>query len=305
MTFFGDVLGLELAHRLPERPVALLLDRRARAGDARLVWSVPEPLLRGSSLRLAVVEQPDLDDPLQVLQLVFERPASYRETSRDSSPSAARSSCAWMPAASLYFRRRPTAICSSFSRLASGRACARPGVCPCSDPVPVRNSITPSSTLRMRSATCGLVKTACANATAAASQAREDRPAGRILRLHLRSYCRAIAIVKRSSGDDQVVVVVLLQVDLDPVHLAAELVAARAVVRRHRRAVLLADVAGLVAREGHRHGLLDAALADRLAVHEERHAAALGQAAAVVLELHPHLVLAGRDRLCRLRRTSR
>ena len=56
------------------------------------------------------------------------------------------------------------------------------------------------------------------------------------------------------------VVIVLLQIDLDPVHLAAELVAVGAVVRRHRRAAFLADVAGLVGGEDHRHGLLDAAL---------------------------------------------
>ncbi len=99
---------------------------------------------------------------------------------------------------------------------------------------------------------------------------------------------------------DHVIVIVLLEVDLHPVHFAAELVAGRPVVRRHWRAGLLADVAGLVSGERHRHGPLDAALADGLAVDVERHAAALGDTAAVVLELHPHLVIPGRDRLRRL-----
>ena len=57
-----------------------------------------------------------------------------------------------------------------------------------------------------------------------------------------------------------------------------------------------ADVAGLVGRVAHRDGPLDAALADRLAVDVEGDVAALGQAAAVVLELHAHLVRAGRER---------
>jgi hypothetical protein len=47
--------------------------------------------------------------------------------------------------------------------------------------------------------------------------------------------------------------------------------------------------------KGHRHGVLDAAVADLVAVHVERHVAALGQAAAVG-ELHPDLVLARRHR---------
>ena len=58
-----------------------------------------------------------------------------------------------------------------------------------------------------------------------------------------------------------------------------------------------ADVAGLVGGEGHRLGLLDPALADGLAVVVQRDVAALGQTAAVVGELHPHLVLARGNRL--------
>src|SRR5207344_1735091 len=121
-------------------------------------------------------------------------------------------------------------------------------VCPCSTRFSdhLRNSSTPSSTLRMRSATCGFVKTTCANATPL--QARHARIAPRRILVFIHSLLlprhRDRKTLLRA---DQVVVVVLLQIDLDPVHLAAEFVACRAVVRRHRRAVLLADIARLVA----------------------------------------------------------
>jgi len=96
---------------------------------------------------------------------------------------------------------------------------------------------------------------------------------------------------------DQVVVIVLLQVDLHPVDLTTKLVIARAVIRRDRGALILADVAGLIGGENHRYRHVDAALAVLLAVYIERDRAPLRQAAAVVLELHTHLVLAGGDRL--------
>ena len=53
----------------------------------------------------------------------------------------------------------------------------------------------------------------------------------------------------------------------------------------------------LVGGEDHRHGVLDATLADLVAVDVERDVAALGQSAAVVGELHADLVLAGGDGL--------
>ena len=96
---------------------------------------------------------------------------------------------------------------------------------------------------------------------------------------------------------DQVIVIILPQVELDPVDGAAETVAARAVVRRDGGAFVPADVAGFVAGEDHRYGHLQAAFTVFLAVHIERDVAALGQAAAVVLELQTHLVCAGGDRL--------
>ena len=62
-----------------------------------------------------------------------------------------------------------------------------------------------------------------------------------------------------------------------------------------------ADVGGLVAGEDHRNGCVDAAVADLVAVDVERDGRALGETAAVVVELHPHLVVARRERLGRLR----
>src|SRR5512133_1137999 len=92
--------------------------------------------------------------------------------------------------------------------------------------------------------------------------------------------------LKTLVGRDQVVMIVLLQVNLDPVDRATELVAARAVIRRYGRAALLADIARFTTREHHRDGHVDAAFAIFHAVHEERDGAPLGQPATVVLELH-------------------
>ncbi len=85
--------------------------------------------------------------------------------------------------------------------------------------------------------------------------------AARVLLLYEFGYCRAIATRRRSSGCDQVVVVVGADVDLHPGDLAVEVVAGRAVVGGCGRAGIGADVAGLVGGVGHGLGLLDAALA--------------------------------------------
>ena len=69
------------------------------------------------------------------------------------------------------------------------------------------------------------------------------------------------------------------------------------VVVADRGGGVAADVSGLIGREDHRFGGLDPAVADPLAVDIEGDGAALAQAAAVVDELGPDLVLAGRDRL--------
>src|ERR1039458_2565026 len=86
------------------------------------------------------------------------------------------------------------------------------------------------------------------------------------------------------------------KVELDPVDCAAETVAARAVIRRDRRTLILPDVAGLIGGVDHRYRHVEASLAVFLAVHIQRDSASFGQAAAVVLELHAHLVFASGDR---------
>ena len=73
-----------------------------------------------------------------------------------------------------------------------------------------------------------------------------------------------------------------------------------AVVRADRHAVVVADVGRLVGGEDQRLGDVDPAGADRAAVVEHRHVAALGQSATVVVELRAHLVGSGRDLLGRL-----
>ena len=82
---------------------------------------------------------------------------------------------------------------------------------------------------------------------------------------------------------------------LHPIDLAGELVAGTGVVVTDGHSGVAAEVAGLVTGVDHRDGGLDAALADLPVVDVERDEAALGQAAAVMGELHPDLVVAGRD----------
>ena len=93
-------------------------------------------------------------------------------------------------------------------------------------------------------------------------------------------------------GVDEVVVVVVAEVELDPGDLAGEPARVSGVVGRDRGAGLVADVGRLVGREDHRLGELDATGAHGCAVVVQRDAATLGQAAAVVGELHPQLVVA-------------
>ena len=90
---------------------------------------------------------------------------------------------------------------------------------------------------------------------------------------------------------------ILAEVDLDPVHLAAELRASRSDSRRspaNRIRLPTSQVSSAEKIDG--LGLIHAPFAGLLAVHVQRDRAALRQAAAVVLELHPHLVRARRDR---------
>ena len=79
---------------------------------------------------------------------------------------------------------------------------------------------------------------------------------------------------------------------------AGELGRPWAVVVADRRGAVGADVGGLVGREDHRHGHLDPARRRPLSPSTKSvDVAALAESAAVVGELHPHLVLARRDRL--------
>ncbi len=111
-------------------------------------------------------------------------------------------------------------------------------------------------------------------------------------------YCRAIAILSRSSGEirwstSSAASSMSICTQLDR---AAEALALRRVVVRDRRRRVAADIAGLVGREDHRHGSFDPALADLLAVDVERDCSALAQAPSVVGELHPHLMRSCRNR---------
>src|SRR4051794_1355548 len=98
-------------------------------------------------------------------------------------------------------------------------------------------------------------------------------------------------------GADEVVEVVGggVDVDLDPVDPSGELVVPGAVVLGDGCSGVAADVEGLVHGEEELVGALDAAPPDGLAVDVEGDGAALADAAAVVGELHPRLMTAGRQ----------
>src|SRR5262245_30088621 len=88
-----------------------------------------------------------------------------------------------------------------------------------------------------------------------------------------------------------------VDVELDPGHLAGELVGVRTILLRHRRTGFQADVARLVGRKHERLGSLDPAGAVLPAVEIERDVPAPAETAAVVGEFHTHLVRSGRKRL--------
>src|ERR1700759_99661 len=99
-------------------------------------------------------------------------------------------------------------------------------------------------------------------------------------------------------GRDQVVGVVCvpIEIDLDPVDGAGEDAAFAVVVVADRGCAVTSDVGGLVGGEDERPGGGDAALSVLVAIEVERHGAALARPAAVVGELHAHLVRSGCDR---------
>src|SRR5262245_715144 len=99
-------------------------------------------------------------------------------------------------------------------------------------------------------------------------------------------------------GADHVVDVLgrSVDVDLHPVYLAAELLAARTVVRLHGLTNVTAHFRGLVHGEEERMRAPDLPSANRLAVDEQHDSRALADAAPAVRELHAYLVLAARKR---------
>ena len=112
------------------------------------------------------------------------------------------------------------------------------------------------------------------------------------------AYCRAIATRSRSSG----VIRWSASSASSPRSICTQLTVpvktllfAFVVVADRGRGVA-PDVGRLVRREDQRHGCLDAAFTHLRSVQVERDGAALGEAAAVVRELHPHLVRSRRDR---------
>src|SRR4030095_13901504 len=97
---------------------------------------------------------------------------------------------------------------------------------------------------------------------------------------------------------------VLVHVELDPVHLATELLTRRIVVRDWG-AKLVANVTGLVSGKDKRLRLFDSALPGLLAINIERDRTAFGNTSAVVLELHPHLMFPRRHPGCAFHRVTR
>src|SRR6201999_480380 len=100
-------------------------------------------------------------------------------------------------------------------------------------------------------------------------------------------------------GGDLVVGILggVVDVDLDPLDLAAEGGRSGGIVVADRRRRVGAEIGGLVAGEDQRHRPLDSGLASFGAIDVEGYVAAFAEATAVVAELHPDLVLAGRQRL--------
>ena len=103
-------------------------------------------------------------------------------------------------------------------------------------------------------------------------------------------YCRAMATRRRSSGSMK------WSLSSSPTSICTQLILPvnrlrlRRVVGADGGAGLVADVGGLVGREDHRLGRADPSGADGVAVVVQRDVAALGETAAVVRELHAHLV---------------
>jgi lactoylglutathione lyase len=98
MGFFGDVLGLEIAQRVPERKIAFYWI--GCRGNAMLgLWQAP-PNSQPKSLHIAF--RVDLPDILKADESL--RSANITPLDFDGNPTEEPVVLAWMPAASLYFR---------------------------------------------------------------------------------------------------------------------------------------------------------------------------------------------------------
>ena len=91
------------------------------------------------------------------------------------------------------------------------------------------------------------------------------------------------------------VIGVLAHIDLHPVHLAIETVAA--VISGDAATGFETNIEGFVGRKDEWFGLIDPTLTHLIAIQIEAQATALGDAVAIVGKLHANLMTARRDRL--------
>ena len=75
---------------------------------------------------------------------------------------------------------------------------------------------------------------------------------------------------------DEVIGVIFAEIDLHPVDFAAKPTSLRSIIARYWSAAFIADIRRLVGGKDHRHGALDTALADLVAVVVKRDIAAFG-----------------------------
>src|SRR3954447_3071083 len=221
-------------------------------------------------------------------------------SSRTGTANSLRSAVSEMRDASA--KRTSVSVASASSLTGSPLTCRsiRPSTGPASSPAEVKKiaGVTTDRSNRPETAE----KASSANATAATTQAPNSSPHFRV-GVHeprplpnrlLAAHCDAQAFL----GRDEVigVVCVVAEVDLHPVDRTGEDAAFACVVVAHRGSAISSDICGLICGEDQRHGCLDAAFTGLVAVEIERDSAALRRAAAVIGELHPHLMRARRDR---------
>src|SRR5450631_1493830 len=96
-------------------------------------------------------------------------------------------------------------------------------------------------------------------------------------------------------GGDQMVVAVVADRQVHPVHRPIEAAGVTGVVLADRRSRVAAHIARLITRVDHGYGGVDPPFAGRRTVDEQRDGTSLGQSPTVVGELHPDLVGADRN----------